>query len=487
MQDQLVFQEKKEMERLGVQNALLEGCEAPLFAHLFSARHGLTVLDVGCNDGTKTAARLQSDAVARVIGLEYNAALAERAQARYGDAKLSFHAFDAEAPALPARLRRLMEREGIDGFDVIYLSFVLINLRDPAALLAALRHFLKPDGQLVIVEPNDGASSLSGDGAGLLEEFLALLAHDPYAGDRTLASRLDRMLADCGYDKARVWCEGVTARGGETEKKRDIFTTFFSYLPEDTALLRAASPENTEYLAWEAWLAAHYDALRHLILRPDTEITMGLRVLTCTAADAPRRFTAEDGRAFTLTPLTRGEVALAKRLSDKCVGENLYSEAELTAALTAPDRVFRLLKTDAGDTAGYLYYYLTTLDALAAYAKLPAETLRAVLPAPCATVGKLQSVGVDEGYRGLALAAQMLTLALDDLRARGVRAAFIVCWKHGGTVPLGSAVRKCGFRYLTEAHNVWYDDASLVCPYCEGRCKCDAEVYYKLLDEEENA
>lgn len=281
MQSQLIFQEKKEMERLRVQNALLRNCEEPLFAHIVSGAHGLCVLDVGCNDGTKTAERFAPEAFSRVVGLEYNEALAARAHARYGGEKFSFRAFDAEAPTCAECLRRVLRDEGVDGFDVIYLSFVLMNLREPTRLLAVLREFLKPDGLLVIVEPNDGASSLSGDTDGLLGEFLAMLARDRYAGDRTLGARLGQMLADCGYGEPRVWCEGVSARGDEAARRADIFTTFFSYIPEDVALLRAAEPEREEYRAWERWLAEHYGALRQLILREGTEITMGLRILSC--------------------------------------------------------------------------------------------------------------------------------------------------------------------------------------------------------------
>lgn len=97
MQRQLVFQEKKEMERLCVQNSLLSCCEAPVFAQIFSEHSDMGVLDIGCNDGTKTVERFSSEKVAKVIGLEYNAELAARAQQAYGDEKFLFYPFDVEA------------------------------------------------------------------------------------------------------------------------------------------------------------------------------------------------------------------------------------------------------------------------------------------------------------------------------------------------------------------------------------------------------
>lgn len=473
------------MERLHVQNELLSRCEAPLFTRLFSQRQGLCVLDVGCNDGAKTVERFSDGAVERVIGLEYNEALAAQAQARYGGGRFAFYAFDVEAPSLARRLRLVMDREGVDGFDVIYLSFVLVNLRNAPALLAALRRFLRADGTLVIVEPNDAASELSNDADGLLGDFLEILRRDPYAGDRSVGEKLPETLRACSYDGLREWCTGISACEGEREKKQAIFTTFFSYLPEDVALLRAAEPESEVYRAWADWLSAHYEALRALTLREDSRISMGMRILTCTARRGERRITPESGEAFTLVPLRREELTTAKRMCDACVGVNLYSTEEIARAIDAPDRGFYLLKSASGETAGYVYYRLTDLEQLGAYSKLGAEPFRAVCPEERGRAGQLQSIALLEPYRGTGLASHMAAFVCEELAALGALAVFVACWKHsGGIVPLRRAVSACGFELLTEAHGMWYDDEALVCPYCEGRCRCAAEFRYRMLDGE---
>ena len=104
MKSQLVFQEKTEMERLRVQNSLLSCYEAPVFAQIFSERQNISVLDIGCNDGTKTVERFSSDAVSRVIGLEYNEELAQKAQKKYGNEKFSFYHVDVETEDFSKRL-----------------------------------------------------------------------------------------------------------------------------------------------------------------------------------------------------------------------------------------------------------------------------------------------------------------------------------------------------------------------------------------------
>ena len=45
------------------------------------------MLDIGCNDGMKTVERFSSEAVSRVLGLEYNEKLATKAQQSYGNEK----------------------------------------------------------------------------------------------------------------------------------------------------------------------------------------------------------------------------------------------------------------------------------------------------------------------------------------------------------------------------------------------------------------
>ena len=175
MQSQLVFQEKNEIKRLRVQNELLACYEAPVFAQIFSEGQDLAVLDIGCNDGAKTIERFTSDQVLCVIGLEYNEVLAAKAQKAYGNERFSFYPLDVEAEDFAERLRIIMNDKKIDGFDVIYLSFVLMHLSDVKGLLIALRPFLKTDGKLFIIEANDASSTLTGDKNGLLGEFLEIL------------------------------------------------------------------------------------------------------------------------------------------------------------------------------------------------------------------------------------------------------------------------------------------------------------------------
>ena len=128
------------------------------------------------------------------------------------------------------------------------------------------------------METDDGKATLTPEDS-RFGAFLELLSQDPYAGDRTLGGRLPHLLTDCGFRNARLRCTAIGAGPGEEETKEMIFRMFFSYLPEDIAILRGASPADARYAQWERWLDEHYAPLRAAICAPDSRVSMGMAVV----------------------------------------------------------------------------------------------------------------------------------------------------------------------------------------------------------------
>lgn len=199
-----------------------------------------------------------------------------------------------------------------------------------------------------------------------------------------------------------------------------------------------------------------------------------------------QKYSVGDQEELFLQLLRPEEIDEAAALCDYCVGKNLYKREELAKAITHKDHFFFLLKTVGGENAGYIYYHLTNLETLAKQAKLPAGKFEEVCPMKNTSVGKLQSIGLLEKYRKRGLAARMIRFALDDMRKISVGTVFTVCWKNGGGVALERALLECDFSYLAGSKMTWHDVAELICPVCGGRCFCDAEIYYKHINQEES-
>lgn len=280
MESKLVFQDETEMKRLSVQNTLLSSYEEPLLDALIRGKQDVTVLDVGCNDGRKTVKRFSSPLVTHVIGLEYNEELSRKAQREYGDERFTFLHLDVERNDFALTIEESLKDKGVKQFDIIYLSFLLMHLSDAKMFLASILPFLKEDGKIFIIEADDSSSFLQGDKNNLLKEFLEILSKDKYSGNREMGKNITSTLLECGYHDIKVWHNAISAGKGEIEKKEMIFTTFFSYLAEDVKILLDSEPENDDYKAWDMWLKNNFNTLRELVLMDESEITMGMKILT---------------------------------------------------------------------------------------------------------------------------------------------------------------------------------------------------------------
>jgi 2-polyprenyl-3-methyl-5-hydroxy-6-metoxy-1,4-benzoquinol methylase len=173
-----------------------EGLEPADFARRrrFLLEHvspGLRVLDVGCGEGSFTAAL--AAAGARAVGLDVAEEPLRRARGRHPELELRLIAESGEWPASDA------------SFDVVWAGEVIEHVADTAAWLSQLRRVLRSGGSLVLSTPANG-------GAGLLAAALSRRAFarrfDPCGEHLRFYSRatLTRLIEDFGF-------QGVSVRG----------------------------------------------------------------------------------------------------------------------------------------------------------------------------------------------------------------------------------------------------------------------------------
>ncbi|MFR5150930.1 MAG: class I SAM-dependent methyltransferase [Ruminococcus sp.] len=187
----------------------------------------------------------QMTGFSRVIGLEYNQQLVERANSQYGNTKFSFYQMDVDRDSFSADFQKLCTEPEDREFDLICLSFVLMHLHDGEKLLRTLKNFWKKGGVIFITESNDRISTLAPDEKNLLGQFLDILKEDKYAGKRN-RSAVPGWLTNCGL-RSSYPClvQGdFRCRRRRTSSKKKIFSRPFSYLPEDVEILLAEEPDN---------------------------------------------------------------------------------------------------------------------------------------------------------------------------------------------------------------------------------------------------
>ena len=277
-----VFSDKTELQRLAVQRKLLWEYEYPIYQQIIKDRENLTLLDVGCNNGNKTIERFGRKNFAKVVGVDCLEDMVAEAEELFGDDVFSFFYCDVTKERFADKIKAIMQKENIVSFDVINCSFLLMHLQEPGAVLEGLRQLLSPDGVLVVIEPDDTRSKMEPDKDNIFSQFLAILANDPYAGKRDFGSKVLGILQESGYENIELKLSEIAAHKGEVEKKENIFVTFCSYLPEDLIILREENAENAAYQEWWNWVQDNFAALRRLMTEEKTEISIGIKIYTCT-------------------------------------------------------------------------------------------------------------------------------------------------------------------------------------------------------------
>ncbi len=278
--EQNVFLDEAELKRLVVQGRLLSEYEQPVYQKVIGGRKGLTLLDVGCNNGWKTRERFSDKNFNKIIGIDCLEELIEQAREKFGDDVLSFYACDVANEDFAEKLRQIMQRENIQAFDVIHCSFMLMHTKEQEDILRKLKAFLAPGGKLVAIEPDDSTSYMKPDPDGIYEEFLKVLSTDPYAGKRTMGAELPQLFSNSGYTDIELECSEIASSGKEISKKEHIFDTFCSYLQEDLILLRQDAEGDAYQKEWE-WVEKNLDKLRQLMTDEASSVSMGVKIYTC--------------------------------------------------------------------------------------------------------------------------------------------------------------------------------------------------------------
>jgi len=158
---------------------------------------GSRVLEAGCGVGAQTVILASHSPEASFTSIDISAASLAQARdrtRRAGYATVTFQ--QADVYRLPYRT---------DGFDHVFVCFVLEHLRDPVAALAELMRVLRPGGSLSVIEGDHGSAYFHPDSDRARRAIQCLIDLQRQAGgDALIGRRLYPLLVRAGYREVRV-------------------------------------------------------------------------------------------------------------------------------------------------------------------------------------------------------------------------------------------------------------------------------------------
>lgn len=247
-----------ERRRLGIQHALLERFDKPVYDAVCASGGALNVLDLGCGNGSFAASRLAGKEIGCMLGVDCNEGAIRSAEANFGSDDREFMLCDIESDDLGGVLDSFCSKRGVK-FDLINLSMVLLHLKDPLKVLKTARKFAAKDAVVIVKDIDDGLNLAYPDERGLFAEAMRLCAASPWSGFRQSGRQVPYLLKKAGFRDVRLVKCGLDTLGMDYDERQALFDTYFSIIKQDYRTLSTTRQNNENYRLAQKWIEQNYD------------------------------------------------------------------------------------------------------------------------------------------------------------------------------------------------------------------------------------
>lgn len=169
-------------------------------------------------------------------------------------------------------------------------------------------------------------------------------------------------------------------------------------------------------------------------------------------------------------------------LAKKRLGDGYSNSEELQRYANRPSNIFKLIIDAAnGNLVGFFKMHGTNVSGLAKEFKLTPDEIRNVVGGN-ESICVAKSLVLQKECEKAGLATNLVRDTLEEAKQKGFYSCWSPLWvRKDGSIPAKKIMDRNDFKYYKNSHMVWVDDKEYKCIDCEGPCKCDAAVYYKIL------
>ena len=254
----------KAQERLSVQQKIMKPYNDKIFRRLLEGKKDIEVLDVGSNNGnTIMNSAVREFDVKHIIGLEYSDKMYQESLKHVDGTPYRPYQMDVEAEDFDDQLKLICKENNIEGFDLIFVSFLLLHLKKPGALIRRIKKFLKPDGYIFIRDVDDQQIVSYPDPNHIVKSFKDIDASLAHTGYRFMARELYTHLKQAEYQNIEIIGEDVSTIGRDYDERRELMDMNFSYIRENVVDM-ISSDKKSKFDGCLKWVDEHYDDLEKL-------------------------------------------------------------------------------------------------------------------------------------------------------------------------------------------------------------------------------
>lgn len=272
-------EDEAEKHRLRTEDALLARYEKPIVDSLLQDRENVVCLDVNVLSTTGSYARLDFPQITNVIALTYNEDIAKRGNAKKiegpdGD-KIDFFKVQFEADDFEEQLEECLEKAGVDGVDIVYLSMAIMDFKKPFKVLQAIQSCLNDDAVMIVRDVDDGAVFAYPDKDGLFAKFQSFYIHNIYSGYRYTGRQVYSYLRKMEPRSITLERYGINTSNMSRKDKKSLFESWFSFIPNDFNRMLREDPSSKIAKEVVDFCNKYYDDLNEQFFSRDVLFSSG--------------------------------------------------------------------------------------------------------------------------------------------------------------------------------------------------------------------
>lgn len=258
---------EEERERIVKDHRLVKAQEKEIFDEFLSGRKDLVAFDPAVYEIHSSLDTLNHPEIKKIIGFSYSPQEAEQANKEFGHGGLNrFFCANMENRDFSSQMDQALADSGATGFDVVNLTLILKDSKNPFKKLESIVAHLNKNGIIYVRELDDGLTLSYPDESGLFKKLIQLLSEDKYAGSRTAGRMIYTYLKRTGADVIKTERRFISTSGMRPKERKLLFDTYFSYLVPEYERLFQEEPDNQMYKENLKWLQENYDKAEQAFL-----------------------------------------------------------------------------------------------------------------------------------------------------------------------------------------------------------------------------
>ena len=274
--------DKKERRRMMVQQNLMVEFDRETYTRVCNSYDELRVLDIGANTGAFVVSRIVKNGnVTKLVGLEYDKGFVNDANEKYAEeGRIKFFEQNVEDEDFSIKLEEMMEEMGVENFNVVNISMLILHLKSPYKMLKTIRKYLDKGATIIVKDIDDGLNIAYPDEDGSIQRVYEICKKSRTSGFRNSGRQIYTLLKRAGYNNVRLERMGIATPGMDYDERSALFDTYFSFILEELKIYVEEHPEDKNAIEDCNWYSKVYDKIEERFQDDNFFFNLGFVLLT---------------------------------------------------------------------------------------------------------------------------------------------------------------------------------------------------------------